>query len=237
MKGKIIVVTGIDGSGKNTQADLLFKHLKSKGLPVAFQSFPNYESDSAKPVNMYLQKKLCEHANDLNPYQATQLFITDFICTMKKYEKFLDKGGILVLDRYLESNFIHQAGKFQEKIDQIRFINNIKTQCYRLMKLPRPDLTLYLDCPLNICRENIIKRENENPTFKSGSTKDIHEQDFSHLTTAYNMGQFVADHEKWTKIPCANKDGKQRSISSIHNNIKNVVENYINKDKIVEMDL
>ena len=53
MDHKLIVIEGLDGSGKATQAELLRETLAEKGLHTRKVSFPDYESDSSAPVRMY----------------------------------------------------------------------------------------------------------------------------------------------------------------------------------------
>lgn len=60
MKGKLIVLEGIDGSGKETQSNLLEKKLKEKGREVMHISFPDYESPSSALVKCTLKGTLEE---------------------------------------------------------------------------------------------------------------------------------------------------------------------------------
>ena len=50
--GKLIVIEGLDGSGKSTQLELLPKNLKEKGIDCKTVSFPDYASDSSALVKM-----------------------------------------------------------------------------------------------------------------------------------------------------------------------------------------
>ena len=52
--GKLIVIEGLDGSGKSTQLNLLPDKLKANGIDCRSVSFPNYEDDSSALVKMYL---------------------------------------------------------------------------------------------------------------------------------------------------------------------------------------
>ena len=65
-KGKLIVLEGLDGSGKATQAKLLAAHLKEQGFSVREITFPNYESDSSALVKMYLAGQFGQHPDDVN---------------------------------------------------------------------------------------------------------------------------------------------------------------------------
>lgn len=223
MKGKIIVITGIDGTGKQTQTSMLLKHLQSKGLNVKMQSFPNYLSPSSAPVHEYLEGRLPKEAKKLSPMQVSSFFLVDFLQTMLGYEEFLNNGGILLLDRYTESNLIHQAGRLPNPQEQARFANSLKNFQYNSLKLPKPDLVICLTMPL----EHSMKLMQERGYEKNGVKQDVHEADRHHLEMAHAMCQKFADEEKWTVINCVDAAGQLREPTRIHNNIKNVVDNFL----------
>ena len=222
MKGKIIVITGIDGTGKETQTKLLFQHLKEKGLPVRMQSFPNYNAPSSTLVKEYLQGRLAKDVKALNPMQVSSLFLVDFLATMLGHEEFLNNGGILLLDRYTESNLIHQAGRLPTQVEQVRFANTLKNFQYNSLKLPKPDLVICLSMPLETSLTLMHQRDYQ----KNGGEKDVHEDDLSHLQTAHKMCHQFAEMENWTIINCA-EDGHLRNPARIHNNIKNIVDKFL----------
>lgn len=222
MKGKIIVITGIDGTGKETQTKMLFEHLQAKGVKVKMQSFPNYESPSSAPVKAYLQGKI-ENAKTLSPMQVSSFFLIDFLQTMLNYQSFLNDGGVLLLDRYTESNLIHQAGRLKEPTSQIRFANMLKNLQYNALGLPKPDLVICLTMPLETSMDLMQSRTVQ----KNGGEKDIHEQDSTHLQTAHRMCTKFAELEKWTTINCVDENGKLRERTRIHNNIKNIVDKFL----------
>lgn len=215
MKGKIIVIEGTDGSGKATQAKLLFEFLKAKGEKAILQSFPNYESPSSGPVKLYLNGELGEHANDFTAYQSSVLFAVDRLCTMQKLNDFLENGGIVVLDRYVQSNMTHQAGKIANEKDRDAFLNWLNEFEFETLKLPKPDVVLFLDVPVEVSKCLANERKN----LKAGTKKDIHENDKNHLENAYNAGKYVAKKFGWHVIPCT-ENGEIKSINEIHELIK-----------------
>ena len=97
--GKLIVIEGLDGSGKSTQYELLAARLEAEGYDFRKVSFPDYESDSSALVKMYLSGEFGEKDTSLNAYQGSVLFAVDRLCTMKLLENEI-QDGFIVLDRY-----------------------------------------------------------------------------------------------------------------------------------------
>lgn len=223
MKGKIIVITGIDGTGKETQTKMLYEHLVEKGVNAKMQSFPNYQSPSSALVKEYLQGKLAKDATKLSPMQVSSFFLGDFLQTMLTHEEFLNNGGVLLLDRYTESNLIHQAGRLVHKEEQLRFANTLKNFQYNALKLPKPDLVICLSMPLETSLELMHARTVQ----KNGGEKDVHEDDSSHMLTAHKMCNQFAEIENWTVINCVDETGRLRDKHRIHNQIKNIVDKFL----------
>lgn len=55
IKGSLIVVEGLDGSGKETQTKKLVERLTVEGLQVKKIEFPRYDSESSALIKMYLR--------------------------------------------------------------------------------------------------------------------------------------------------------------------------------------
>ena len=96
MSGKLIVIEGLDGSGKNTQTKLLVNYLKKvkdgskSGGDVKYLSFPNYSSPSSSLVKMYLNSEFGKNPGDVNAYAAASFFAVDRYADYKKnWEDFI----------------------------------------------------------------------------------------------------------------------------------------------------
>ena len=226
-KGKIIVIEGTDGSGKQVQSKLLCERLKFDGKTAVLQSFPNYESPSSGPVKMYLNGELSERAEEIDAYQSSVLFAVDRFCTMKKWREVYENGGIIVLDRYVQSNMIHQACKISNLEEREKFLNWLDKFEFGLLKLPKPDKIFFLDVPPKVSQ---ALRETR-AINKNGEAKDIHEQDAKYLENAYNAGKWVSEKYGWGRIDCVDENGKLKSIENIHNLIYNSLNNHKNKEK------
>ena len=65
--GRLIVIEGVDSSGKATQTKLLFDKLNKAGFSVESVEFPDYKSNSSALVKMYLNGEFGKNAEDVNP--------------------------------------------------------------------------------------------------------------------------------------------------------------------------
>ena len=227
MKGTIISIEGTDGAGKHTQQQLLAKTLKSQGYEVFEQSFPHYDSDSSAPVKMYLGGEFGSTANCLDAYQASTLYAVDRMCTYKKtIEPHYENGEIILFDRYVQSNFIHQCSKIEDENEKEDFIAWEEDFEYNLLGLPRPNIVFFIEMPV----EKSLELARSRADYKTGGKKDIHEEDPTHLQKSYDNGLNLAKKLGWTIIHCVDDSGNIKSIDDIHAEIMTHVKAYLDKE-------
>lgn len=214
MKGTLIVLEGIDGSGKETQASLLEKKLKEKGREVMHISFPDYKSPSSALVKMYLKGDFGKNPEDVNPYAASLFYAVDrFASYRMKWKDFYQKGGIIIADRYTTSNMVHQMTKYEDKKARKDFLSWLEKTEYEELELPVPDLVILLDIPLGVS-ENLVKER-----ARQGGTMDIHEQHLDYLRKCHDAYQELVNLYGWKRIPCT-KEGKLRTIEDIGKDVE-----------------
>nr|WP_308612233.1 deoxynucleoside kinase [uncultured Dialister sp.] len=214
MKGTLIVLEGIDGSGKETQASLLEKKLKEKGREVMHISFPDYESPSSALVKMYLKGDFGKNPEDVNPYAASLFYAVDrFASYRMKWKDFYQKGGIIIADRYTTSNMVHQMTKYEDKKARKDFLAWLEKTEYEELELPVPDLVILLDIPLRVS-ENLVKER-----ARQGGSMDIHEQHLDYLRKCHDAYQELVSLYGWKRIPCT-EEGKLRTIEDIGKDVE-----------------
>lgn len=217
--GRLIVIEGVDSSGKETQAKLLFDYLKECSSHVRLVSFPDYESDFCMPVKRYLAGDLGENPDDVNAYAASAFYAVDRYASFKmKWGAFYEQGGTIVCDRYTTSNIVHQAMKI--KGDKSEFIHWLCDFEYGRLGLPVPDAVIFLDMPPKYAKVLMAGRKNK---ITGEAQKDIHEKNEAYLNEAYENAVEVAGHLGWHSICCA-EDGKVKEIPVIHNEILNFLK-------------
>lgn len=214
MKGTLIVLEGIDGSGKETQASLLEKKLEEKGREVMHISFPDYESPSSALVKMYLKGDFGKNPEDVNPYAASLFYAVDrFASYRMKWKDFYQKGGIIIADRYTTSNMVHQMTKYEDKKERKDFLSWLEKTEYEELELPVPDLVILLDIPLAVS-ENLVKER-----ARQGGSMDIHEQHLDYLRKCHDAYQELVSLYGWKRIPCT-EEGKLRTIEDIGKDVE-----------------
>lgn len=220
--GKLIAIDGVDASGKQTHTELLADYLVSKGYKVRRLSFPMYDSPSSTLVKMYLSGELGKNADDVDAYCASTLFAADRFATYRSDWKadYDDADTIIIADRYVSSNMIHQASKIDDSAEKDKFLEWLFDFEFTLYKLPQPDITIFLDMPPEYGRILMQNRDNK---FSGEKELDIHESDFSYLEKSYENAKYVANKFGWQHILCV-KDNKIRSIEDIQAEIIKLIE-------------
>jgi dTMP kinase len=211
--GKLIVIEGTDGSGKSTQFRLLQQRLEQENRPFRHLVFPRYSQPSSALIRMYLGGEFGGSPADVNAYAASAFYAVDRFASYKQdWGKWYEDGGIVLSDRYTTSNAVHQASK-ETGEDQSRFLQWLYEFEYDKLRLPRPDLVIYLDVPTDFSEKLLRSRE-----AATNTTADIHEQDSAYLATCRETGRKAAKFYNWTVIDCV-RDGTMRTIEDIHQEI------------------
>lgn len=215
--GKLIVIEGLDGSGKSTQLELLPQGLAEKGIDCRTVSFPNYDSAACAPVKMYLNGDFGTKPEDVNAYAASCLYAVDRFASYKTaWGDYYNNGGTIVSGRYTTSNAVHQCCKLPPE-EWETFLDWLYRFEYEQIAIPKPDLVLFLDMPVEVSQKLLSKRYDGD-----ASKKDIHERDVDYLNHCRKAARFTAEYSGWTVIPCAEND-EPRTIEEIQQDILNAV--------------
>ena len=214
--GKLFVIDGTDGSGKQTQFKKLQERLEKEGIDYKTVSFPNYEDPSSSLVKMYLSGDFGGNAKDVSPYIASTFYAADRYATYKRFlEKYYNEGGIILADRYTTANMVHQSGKITHKEEREKILDWLWDFEFNLYGLPVPTKSFFLNMPVEKTVELMKNRENK---FSHNDKKDIHERNEEHLKDSHEAACYVAKKYDWCEINCV-KDDKIRTIEDIHEEI------------------
>lgn len=147
-RGKMIVVEGLDGSGKSTQITRIANHLTARGLEVLVTKEPQDD----RPIGQLLRRVLTQdEKSDLRV--VASLFAADRLdhitCPGGLLEA-LERGVYVLCDRYYLSNYAYNM--VDVDLEWIMALNAEAT------KLCKPDLHIYVDVPADIALSRITKR-------------------------------------------------------------------------------
>lgn len=220
--GKLIIIEGTDGSGKQTQSELLAKRLSEKigENNVKKISFPNYESKASEPVKMYLSGEFGETADSVNAYAASVLYSVDRFASFKtEWEDFYKNGGVVVSDRYTISNMIHQVPKIDDAVEKEKYLDWLIDLEWNKIAIPKPDVVFFLDIPFEYSQKLMEERKNK---ITGDEEKDIHEKDKKYLKKSYETAKELAKKYDWKVISCV-KNYKLRTIEEINDEMLEIV--------------
>lgn len=223
MSGILVDIEGLDGSGKETQAKLLYEYIRSNISNKAnYISFPDYNSKSSELVKMYLNGEFGHSPLDVNAYAASSFFAVDRFHSYKKvWEKAYNSGEWIIANRYTSSNFLYQLPKLK-KTEWENYLNWAADYEYNKLGLPKPDAVFYLYVPVEISQKLMEKRYNGD-----SSKKDLHEADINFLKFCEEAARYAAERNKWNVIKCV-EGGKLKSVEEIHKEIILCIKNNIN---------
>ena len=206
----LIVLEGLDGSGKGTQAGLLCQALKDRGTPLRKVTFPDYASPSSALVKMYLNGDFGSNPGDVNAYAASAFYAVDRYASFQRdWGTDYRDGSLILCDRYATSNLVYQMGKVprEEWDNYLAWVEDFE---YGKLGIPRPDLVLYLDMPLSVSQKLLLERYHGD----SGK-KDIHESHLEFLRACRECARYAGQRLGWREIPCA-KDEVPLPVEEIH---------------------
>lgn len=209
-KGLLIVIDGIDGSGKSVQAQLLCEKMVAEGHTVVTPTFPRYDHESSYFIRSMLKGEY-RKLGDLGAYTTSTFYSFDRMDAAYELREEIRKGKILISNRYTSSNVGHQGGRIKDAKERKAYYAWLDHFEYEQLHIPRPDVVLYLHVPVPVSMDLVHKRSIEN-----GQPKDIYEEDQDHLEKAYESYREAASlFSYWDTIECM--DGERlMSPEEIH---------------------
>lgn len=224
MKGKLIVIEGTDCSGKQTQSGKLYEELTNQGYKVKAFQFPRYDTPTGMIIGgSYLGKPAIgkglfpEGAPNVPGKVASLYFAADRVYNIGEIEKSLSEGYVVILDRYVESNMAFQGGKIFDLKERRKMYKFLYTLEYKLLKLPKPDIKIFLYMPYESACE-LKKNRPEVP--------DQHEKDENILRNAENAYKEIAKIYSFDTINCT-ENNRIKSIEEIATCVLKTVKKYL----------
>ncbi len=216
--GRMVVIEGLDGSGKATQAQLLSDYLKEKGFDIYNLDLPFYSDDSSMLVRMYLGGELGDKPSDVYAYAASTFYAVDRYASFKKHwQKEYESDKITVANRYTTSNAAHQMTKLPEN-EWDAYLEWLFDFEYKKIGVPAPDCVVYLDMPVEISQKLLMKRYSGDE-----KKKDVHERDVDYLISCHKAAVYAAEKLGWQVIKCG-ENGEPFTVDEISKMVRDTVE-------------
>jgi Thymidylate kinase len=215
-KGKLIIIEGGDGSGKATQAQLLVSYLKKKKILVKYFDFPQYyQTFHGQTVARYLRGEFGTLDN-ISPYLASLAYALDRLSAKEQMEDFLKKGGVIIANRYTPSNMAYQGARFSNEKEQEKFFQWLYELEYKINKIPKENLVIYLHVPWEIGVELTAKKVDRQYLL---GKEDIHEKNIDFRKKVEQMYLHLSKTKKnWVVLNCV-ENGKILPKEVIHQKV------------------
>lgn len=214
--GKLIVLDGLDGSGKTTQFGILAERL-GKDHRIKAISFPDYDKPSSALVKMYLNGEISKSAEGVNAYAASSFYAVDRYASYKMFwEENYRQGDIILASRYVSSNAIHQMVKLPEA-EWNGYLDWLNDYEYGKLGLPKPDMVIFLDMPVEISQRLMSERYNGDE-----NRKDIHEANVAYLKACRNSALYASERLGWKVVECSS-GGEPLPVEEISQRILQII--------------
>jgi dTMP kinase len=213
-KAKLVVIDGADNAGKATQAKLLREHLEKDGLTVGTMDFPQYTKNT---FGKLIKESLDGLHGDFlrkDPRVASVLYAADRFESKTALTELLNSCDVVVLDRYVSANMLHQGAKIENEEERKEFLLWLEHVEYGIFGLPKPDITVTLSVSPEHS-ERVLKQMVAEGT----KSPDLAEKDREHQRRVASCTEWLATFkENWHTIQCSNQT-ELRSREDIHEEI------------------
>ncbi len=219
-RGKLIVLEGIDGSGKHTQLEMLARAMRQRGIPHATIDFPQYDGFFGKLIGQYLNGEFGT-LSDVDAHFSALLFAGDRLENRKQLETFLDQGKLVLADRYIASNLAHQGARVPP-VRQERFRAWLEKLEYDVYGLPREDIVIHLRLPVSSAQQLIQRKR---PRKYTRRRRDLQEANLKHLKRAAQIFERLAHRANWSTVDCMEPQSNNlRAPGKIHSDIMAILQ-------------
>jgi len=223
-----IVLEGVDGSGKSTQIANLQRLFAEQGIPTEYLHFPRFDAPYFGDLIARFLRGELGSVEQVDPYIVAMLYAGDRRDAAEMIRGWIAEGRVVICDRYVYSNIGYQCAKVAEKEERERLREWILSLEYDYFKIPRPDVSLFLDVPFAFTERKLLQeqRKGDDRAYLHGK-KDIHEQSMDLQRQVRQVYIDAAQYDEAMHVVDCSHDGEMASPEEIFGRIKAVVEKYI----------
>lgn len=222
---KFVVIEGLDASGKSTQLDLLQDYLKDKKVKFKYLHFPRTESPVYGELIARFLRGEFGKISSVNPYLVALIYAGDRKDASDLIQSWLYQNYIVIADRYVHSNIAFQCAKLDNTKEKEVLKNWINYLEYNYNKIPKPDMSLFLDVPFEFTKKKLGKKRKGNDRKYLRGEKDIHEIDIAFQQQVRNMYLWlVKEDPDFQVINCGDDNNRILPPKSIFTSIINKLQ-------------
>ena len=221
VKGRLIAIEGLDGTGKAVQTKLLTEYLKNAGKSVALFDFPRYTTSIFGKLTGEALMGAYGDFRNLSPFLSSLPFVLDRATAKNDIEKALAKGDV-ICNRYTPSNLAYQSAKLPPS-QRKKFVDFLEKAEYVEIGIPRPDLVIYLRVPVETALV-LNAGKPKRAYLKKAGDKDQHEEDEMYQRQVIETYlAFAKEKKNWHIVECV-ENGKLLAPEAIHEKIVAILE-------------
>lgn len=225
-----IVIEGLDGSGKSSQLELLIDYYKNRGINVEYLHFPTTKSEIFGDLIARFLSGDFGSIDNVNPYLVSLLFAGDRYNLSDTINKWMQEGKTVITDRYVFSNIAFQCAKLKSLEEKEKLADWIFKLEYEYFKIPKPDLSIFLNVPFDFVKNNLSRRRIENNREYLAGKDDIHEIDFDFQEEVYKMYKYsVNKYTNFISIDCFDSNNLIMDVNKISEKIISNINKLITK--------
>ncbi len=219
-----IVLEGLDGAGKSTQIKMLGEWFLARGVESEYLHFPRFDAPVYGDLVARFLRGEFGSAAEVNPYLVALLYAGDRADAAKMVQGWIDAGKVVIADRYVYSNIGYQCAKIEDEAERAKLRQWIFDLEFEYNKIPRPDLSLFLDVPFAFTERKLTEqREGDDRNYLNGG-KDIHEASLTLQQAVRRVYlETAAVDESLQVVDCSDAEGGMASPEEIFRRIENVL--------------
>lgn len=229
-KSKVIVIEGTDGSGKATQTKKLCERARTDGYLVDTRDFPNYKNFYGKMIAKFLSDPVYDWVH-VHPMIASTFYALNRHKDKEEIKSLIRHNDIIIFDRYVSANQIHQGGKIKDVGKRKEFLKELELLEYEELGIPKPQIIFFLDLPVAFSEQLLKKRDQESSREYLGGKTDVHETNEEFKKNSYETALWLSETQPgWIRINCV-KDDAIRSEDDIHEEIYQKMMDFLKKSE------
>ena len=227
----LIVLEGLDGAGKSTQVKKLKKYLEEVCPELEYIHFPRYDAPVyGDLIGRFLRGDFGSNES-VHPQLVALLFAEDRHGAAPFMKDALAGGRFVLLDRYVYSNIAYQCAKLANPEESERLREWILNTEFGTFDLPRPDLNIFLDVPIEFVENSLEKnRKGADREYLNGA-RDIHEAsiEFQKKVRSIYLRQASLD-PGFIRVDCSDKDGRMLPPDEIFAKVKALTDEHLKSE-------